>query len=238
LKVEDISAQNIRFRDSGSGAGVKVAMLAMSRGAGFDEIFESLGAAVSDLGVVEKPPAGQIAAAAEALHIADVIVLANHRNVVLAAEQAKELARCTIHVVPTASLPQGIAAAIAFDPSEAPARNLTQMEKAARSVTTVEVTIAGASRTVDGISVAEGQPIVLVDGVLVGTATSPMEALLRGLEVVGLAPGQLVTIYSGAGVTESELSEAAAAVGALGEKVEVEGVVGGQELYPFVASIE
>src|SRR5690606_9627918 len=115
VKVEDMAAQNVRFREGGSGAGVKVAMLAMSRGDGFDAIFESLGAAVSDLGIVEKPPAGQIADAADALRVADVVVLANHRNVLLAAEQAKELSRCTLHIVPTTSLPQGIAAAMAFD---------------------------------------------------------------------------------------------------------------------------
>ena len=146
VKVEDMSAQNVRFRDSGSGAGVKVAMLAMSRGAGFDEIFESLGAKLSDLGVVEKPPAGQIASAAEAIRVADVIVLANHKNVLFAAEQAKTLAQCTIHVVPTTSLPQGVAAAMAFDSSEPAKANLEAMTEAARAIKTIDGTIAGATR--------------------------------------------------------------------------------------------
>ncbi|MGE3076073.1 MAG: DAK2 domain-containing protein [Dehalococcoidia bacterium] len=238
VKVEDMSAQNVRFREGGSGAGAKVAMLAMSRGAGFDEIFESLGAAVSDLGVVEKPPAGQIASAADALRTPDVIVLANHRNVVLAAQQAKELTDCTLHVIPTTSLPQGIAAAIAFDAGESPAANLSGMVAAATATKTVEVTIAGADRTSDGIAVKQGQPIVLIEGKLVGTADSPGDALIEGLRLAGVEPGQLVTIYAGQGVSESDLSVLAEKAGTLAKELEVEGVMGGQALYPFIASIE
>ncbi len=233
-----MSAQNVRFRDSGSGAGAKIAMLAMSRGAGFDEIFESLGAAVSDLGVVEKPPAGQIAGAADALRTPDVVVLANHKNVVLAAEQAKELSDSTLHIIPTTSLPQGIAAAIAFDAGETPAANLKAMSAAAEEITTVEVTIAGADRTSDGITVKAGQPIVLVDGKLVATAVSPADALIAGLRIAGLKPENLVTVYAGEGVSEAELGTVAESVGSLADRLEVEGVMGGQALYPFVASIE
>lgn len=238
VKVEDMSAQNVRFRETGSGAGARVAMLAMSRGVGFDEIFESLGAAVSDLGIVEKPPVGQIASAADALHTPDVIVLANHRNVVLAAEQAIELAQCTLHVVPTTSLPQGIAAAIAFDPAESTAKNVAQMTEAIGWVTTVEVTLAGADRTADGIVVKAGQPIVLIDGKLMGTSKTPAGALARGLRAAGMKQGSLVTIYSGEGVSEAGLAEAAESVSGFAEHLEVEAVTGGQPLYPFIASIE
>jgi len=238
VKVEDMSRQHARFRETGSGVGVKVAMLAMSRGVGFDEIFESLGAVVSELGVIEKPPAGQIADAADALRVTDVIVLANHRNVILAARQAKELARCTIHVVPTTSLPQGIAAALAFDAKATADANIAMMEEAARVVRTVEVTIAGASRVSEGIAVAEGQPIALLDGKLVGTSNTPAGALVEGLRIAGIEPGNLVTIYAGEGVSETELGEVAESVLELAERPEVEAVMGGQPLYPFIASIE
>lgn len=238
VKVEDMAKQHARFRETDSGVGAKVAMLAMSRGEGFDAIFESLGAVVSDLGVIEKPPAGQIADAADGLRVTDVVVLANHRNVVLAARQAKELAQCTIHVVPTTSLPQGIAAALAFDAEATPAENIATMEEAARGVRTVEVTIAGASRVSEGIRVSEGEPIVLVDGVLVGTSQTPAGALVEGLRTAGIAPGSLVTIYSGDGVSDSALAEVAKLVLGLAERAEVEAVMGGQPLYPFIASIE
>ncbi len=238
VKVEDMTAQNVRFRASGSGAGAKVALLALSRGSGFDAIFESLGAAVSDLGVVEKPPAGQIAEAADALQIPDVIVLPNHKNVLLAAEQARELTRCTLHVVPTVSLPQGVAAALAFDPEDSPSEAVASMQQAAAGVRTIEVTRAGATRTADGVAVGAGEAIVLVDGTLKASRETATAALLAGLANDTIVRGALVTVYGGEDLGDGELEAARAAVEAAHPGVEVEAVEGQQPLYHFIASVE
>jgi DAK2 domain fusion protein YloV len=238
VKVEDMTAQNVRWKDTGSGAGVKVAVLAMSRGEGLDEIFSGLGAVTSDLGLVEKPPAGQIASAADALRVADVIVLPNHKNVLLAAEQARELAQCTLHIVPTISLPQGVAAAMAFDASEPASANKEAMAGAIAQVTTVEVTIAGASRTADGVAVIEGEAIVLLDGTLVASAGTTREALLEGLRRADVAEGSLITLYAGEDVSEDEYLSLAEEIRQAHPGVEVEAVQGGQPLYPYIASVE
>jgi DAK2 domain fusion protein YloV len=238
VKAEDMGAQHERFKASGSGAGARIAVLAMSRGEGFDAVFESLGAAVSDLGLVEKPPAGQIADAADTLRIPDVIVLSNHKNVRLAAEQAVSLAMCTLHLVPTTSLPQGVAAAMAFDPEESAAANLAAMADAANRVTTLEVTVAAASRTADGVDVREGQAIALLDGRLVAASASPREALLAGLRIAEPARGSLITIYGGEDTPPADLERARTVVEAAFDGVEVEALSGGQPLYPFIASVE
>lgn len=238
IKIEDMNAQNVRYSATGSGAGAKVALLVLSRGEGFDRIFESLGASVTDLGVVEKPPAGQIAEAADALHVPDVIVLANHKNVVFAAEQARQLTSCTLHVVPTTSLPQGIAAAIALDSDESPARNVELMLAAADAVTTIEVTVAGASRRTDGIDVREGQAIALLNGTLVASAATPREALLAGLLRATIESGSLITLYAGEGIGPAESEATADAIRSQHPGVEIEVVEGGQPLYPFIASVE
>jgi len=238
IKVEDMSAQNVRYRESGSGAGVKVALLAMSRGAGFDAIFESLGATVSDLGLAEKPPAGQIADAAGDLRVPDVVVLPNHKNVLMAAELAKSMASCTLHVVPTVSLPQGIAAAMAFAPGESAAVNLPAMAGAAARVRTIEVTIAGASRRAEGIDVTAGEAIALLDGDLVATAKSDAEALLSALELTALGKGSLVTLYPGEEVDEAASAALAQAISEKFPGSDVETVPGGQPLYRYIASIE
>ena len=238
VKAEDMGAQHERFKASGSGAGVRVAVLAMSRGAGFDSVFESLGVNVSDLGYVEKPPVGQIVEAAEALRVPDVIVLANHKNVRLAAEQAISLARCTIHLVPTASLPQGVAAAMAFDPEETAAVNVAAMTAAARAIRTVEETVAAASRTADGVAVAAGEAIALLDGRLMGATVGRDDALLAGLEAAEVAAGSLITIYGGEGISDEELDAVRERVAARFAKTEVEAIGGGQPLYPFIASVE
>jgi hypothetical protein len=237
-KVEDMASQNVRFGETGSGAGVGVAVLAMSSGPGFDEVFRSLGTAVAPLGKVVKPPAGEIAAAADRLAKADVIVLANHRNVVMAARQAADLARCSIHVVPSESLPQGVAAALAFDPDEPAAANVAAMDAARANVRTVEVTIAAADRVADGVQARAGQPIALVDDRLVAAAEGIEEALRAGLEEAGAGDAALVTLYGGQDVDAGELDRLSLAVKERFPGIEVESVEGGQPLYPVIASVE
>ena len=237
-KVENMDAQNRRYRESGSGAGAQVAVITLSRGSGFDAIFRSLGAVVGDLGSIEKPPAGEIAAAADALGVPDVIVLPNHKNVVLAAKQAVGLARCTLHVVPTESLPQGIAAVMAFDARESVTSNVSAMARSRDGMHTVEVTTAAAGRTADGITVLKGQAIALVDGRLVAATATPREALLAGLAHTHADGASLVTIYGGAEIGPAELERIREEVAAAMPGAEVEALAGGQTLYSLIASVE
>jgi dihydroxyacetone kinase-like predicted kinase len=237
VKVENMDAQNVRFRATGSGAGSRVGVVALSRGAGFDEIFRGLGAAVSDLGEVVKPPAGEIAEAVDALGMADVIVLPNHKNVLLAAQQAAALARSTLHVVPSDSLPEGIAALIAFDPNESAAVNARTMTSAMAGVRTIEVTTAAATRRADGLAVCEGDVIALVDGKLVAAKPALLDALLPALREAGAGSAGLITLYGGEALPAEELDRIRGAV-AQAFGAEVQAHSGGQPLYQLIASVE
>src|SRR4029077_3647051 len=110
-------------------------------------------------------------------------------------------------------------------------------ERAAATITTVEVTTAGASRRADGIDVKEGDAIVLVDGSLVASGDSIEEVLLAGLDRA-VNDGALVTIYGGEAVSETEIEAAANSVRTRWHDVEVETHRGGQPLYHYVASVE
>jgi DAK2 domain fusion protein YloV len=237
-KIEDMSAQSVRYEATGSGAGARIAVLALSRGAGFDDIFRSLGVEVADLGEVVKPPAGEIAQAADALGIPDVIVLPNHRNVVLSARQAATLTRCTLHVVPTETLPQGIAAAFAFDRDEPVAGNERAMESARKTVQTVEVTMAAANRTTEGLSVKRGEAIALVDSRLVAAASAIDAALFAGLDHCDMRGASLITVFAGREVADDQNARLREAIAERYPGVEVEAVRGDQPLYPLIASIE
>ncbi len=237
-KIDDMGAQHVRFAASGSGASAKVAVLAMSPGAGFDVLFASLGVAVARLHEMEKPSAREIAEAANRLNTADVIVLPNHANVVMAARQAAEVARCTITVVATRSLPQGLAAALAFTGNASAAAEAAAMAEALPPVRTVEVTVAAADRTTDGVQVRAGEAIALVDGRLVASVPALGDALEMGLEAANAGAGGLISIYGGAGIGEPELSTLRARIGAHFTGVSVDVLPGGQELYPYIASVE
>ncbi|MCA9831596.1 MAG: DAK2 domain-containing protein [Dehalococcoidia bacterium] len=237
-KVDDMGAQHTRFRESGSGAIAAVAVLAMSPGPGFDRVFTSLGARPAPMLDVLKPAAGDIARAADALGARTVVVLPNHKNVVMAALQAVSLARCHVIVVPTESLPQGIAAAVVFDPSADPAELAEEMEEARGEVATVEITVAPADRKADGVSVQAGDAIALVNGKLILKASTPGDALVRALNRVAESSAGLITIYGGADVDEITLDRSGEHVRALLRDYTVETVSGGQQLYPYIASVE
>ncbi len=236
-KFEDMTAQHVRFREEGSGAGLKVGLLALSSSAGFDEVFTSLGATVHRLEAIVKPAAGDIAQAADALGPADVIVLPNHKNAIPAAEQAVELARCTLHIAPSISLAQGAAAAIAFNAQSTAEENAEALAEALEATRSVEVTRAAADRTADGVDVREGEAITLVDGTLIGGGNDPVEGLLAGLAEAEAADAAIVTVYTGAEFAGSG-DELAERIEAAFDGVEVEVVEGGQPLYELVAAVE
>ena len=238
VKIEDMGAQYARFTKTGSGAGKRVAVLAVSHGKGFDDIFRSLGAATTALGEVTKPPAGEIAAAADALRTPDVIVLPNHKNVLLAAQQAAKLSACTLHVVSTTTLPEGIAAAMAFSGADGAKQNVTEMLATQGSLRTVEVTTSAADRQADGVSAREGEAIALVDGRLMVSTVDMVDALVAGLEAADAAGASLITLYGGEATTAAALLLARDRVAAAFHGAEIEVIDGGQPLYPFIASVE
>jgi len=112
------------------------------------------------------------------------------------------------------------------------------MTAAARAIRTVEVTVAAASRTADGVAVAAGEAIALLDGRLMGATVGRDDALLAGLEAAEVAAGSLITIYGGEGISDEELDAVRERVAARFAKTEVEAIGGGQPLYPFIASVE
>ncbi len=237
VKVEDMAAQHVRFAQSGSGAGARVALLALSPGEGFDTVFQSLGARTLRLDAVAKPSAGDLAAAADALLSADVLLLPNHPNVLMAAELAASLTRCTLTVIPSRSVTQGIAGTLAFDAAADAPVNATRVSEALRRVRTVEVTTAAADRSADGLAVSAGDAIAFVDGRLVAKAATLKAALESGLISAG-APGALVTLYFGAGVSESDGRRLGEALLRDLHAGDIQVLPGGQELYPYIASVE
>lgn len=236
-KVEDMTRQHGTYRATGSGAGAKIGVLAMSPGPGFDAIFASLGVHVAPLDQL-KPAAGDIAAAAARLGTPDVIVLPNHANVLLAARQASSLARCTVTVVASQSLPQGIAAALAFDATRSLRANVGEMEEAMRAVTTIEVTVAAADRTADGVVVKAGDAIALINGRLVGRGANPLEVLVGALNRLADDGEGLITVYGGAEIDHVTLEATRTKVAARFPAATVDAHAGGQAVYSYIASIE
>jgi hypothetical protein len=166
-----------------------------------------------------------------------VIVLPNNSNVVLAAEQAAE-GEAFLHVVPTKSVPQGVAAMFAFNPEGPWQENVEAMIAAISEIASVEVTAAVRRVTIGGIEVKEGQFIGLLEGHLVTAEDSAQGALRTALNLAGLSSDAIVSIYYGAGCSPSDAQPVADALKSNHPGIHVDLIEGGQPHHQFLASVE
>lgn len=216
-----------------------VSTVAVVAGDGMARLFQSVGCTQTiSGGPTMNPSTREILEAVEACPSSDVVVLPNDKNIIMAAEQTRELTKKRVIVVGSRSMPQGIAALLAMNPEDGLDANAEAMEEARRAVRTVEVTRAVRSTSIRGVKVEKGGVIAIVDDELKLAAATPEAAATRALE--GLASGEtsLITLYYGA-------TTAQAAAGALARTLrerfpahEVEVIFGGQPHYNYIISLE
>ncbi len=216
-----------------------IAVIAVASGAGFKRVFESLGvAAVIEGGPTMNPSTQEILEAIEQAPGQQVIVLPNNGNIILAAQQAKELAAKQVEVVPTRTVPQGISALLAFNYQTDLESNVSFMNEACRHVTTGEITRAVRDAQLNGLCIQEGQIIGLVDGKLVTAACSVSEILPPLLERMNVSDAEIVTVYYGADVDEEQASQIVDELEQTCEDAEIELLDGGQAHYWYIISAE
>ncbi len=196
-------------------------------------------------GQTMNPCTDDILSAIEATPAKTVFVLPNNKNIILAAEQTVPLADRRVCVLPTRTIPQGIAALVAFDLEKDVETNLVDMQKAADNVSTGSVTFAARDSDFEGHKIKEGQILALNNGKLAFVDTAVEHAVpklvktlvnerkLSGKEV------NFVTVIYGEDVTEEAAEAVCDGVRAkLGEDVDVSIINGGQPVYYYFVSVE
>ncbi|GAB1471827.1 DAK2 domain-containing protein [Chloroflexota bacterium] len=216
-----------------------IAVIVVSPGTGISRIFASLGAAAVVAGGQTMNPSTQdILSSFENMPTDKIIILPNNKNIVMAANQAKEVTVKNVEVVPTRTVPQGLAAMLSFDPGGDVRAIAERMNKALNSVKTGEITIATRSVEIDGVTVKDGQVIALLDGKLVASADTVERSLFELLEKAEAGKHEIVTLFFGEDITHAEANRIADAVGKKYSNLEVEVQEGGQPHYQFILSIE
>ena len=214
-------------------------VVAVVAGEGNKALFRELGChAIVDGGQSMNPSAAQLLEAVEALGAEEVVVLPNNGNVILTAEQAAGMSPRHIAVVPSTSIPVGLAAMVAFDPGGDAVGNARAMQDAIEGVHSAEVTRAVRDSELDGVEVRKGQAMGIVDGRLVAAGEELEEAFGGVLEEFARVEAEFVTVLTalnGSGVSRERLEELAAR---LTPDAEVHFHEGGQPLYPILASAE
>jgi dihydroxyacetone kinase-like predicted kinase len=217
----------------------EVDILAVTWGDGFTKVFQSLGArGIVPTGEVMNPSARELLECIEGLSAKEVIVLPNNPNVIPVAEQTATLASKPIHVIRSRTLPQGIAAILAFNPDESAEVNVPAMSNALGTVSTVAITKAIRSSSVKGVQVQKGGYIGLVDDVLVCSGRSIAKVLLESLQHADIDNRSLVTLFWGNGVSEAQATRTANRIRKDFPDIEVEPMSGAQPLYQYILSVE
>ena len=243
VKIENMDEQNVEWVAGHGGApapsvGAPLTVVAVAAGQGLAALFSQSGCGhVIEGGQTMNPSVQQIMQGVERAGAEYTIFLPNNKNIVLTAQQVAANDP-TVHVVPTRSIPQGVAALLAYNPTSSLEENLAAMEGTLPTVTTIEITQAVRDTSVDGVVVGLGDYIALLDDKLVITAQSAEEALEQAFGMAGAESGSILTIYRGA---DAESGAAEACVEALEARtpgLEVESIYGGQPHYHYLASIE
>ena len=156
----------------------------------------------------------------------------------MAANQAKSVTVKQVAVVPSKTIPQGLAAMLSLQPDGELDSVAEKMSKALSNVTTGEITVATRSVEIDGVKVENGQVIALLDGKLVASAGSVEEGCLEFLEKAGAAEHELVTLFYGENMTHAEANRVADVIREKYSNLEVEVQEGGQPHYQFIISVE
>lgn len=216
-----------------------VAAVVVSPGKGISRVLASLGAAaIVEGGQTMNPSTKEILAAVEGLPTDNVIILPNNKNILLAARQAVELTGKNVGVVPSVSIPQGIASMLALN-AEAPFPEVLElMTSSIQDIQSGELTVATRSVELDGVKVKKGQVIGLLDGQLAVAGDSLGSTLISLIEKAVTEQSELITLYYGSDVDQERAAQYAEKVRERWPDLEVELIAGGQPHYHLILSIE
>ena len=242
IKIENMKEQHTEMVASAANNGPPkpVGIVAVAAGKGMAELFRNLGTDyVIEGGQSMNPSAEDIAGGIERVNAETVIVLPNNKNIILTAEQAGKIAsKKSVKVIPTRSIPQGIACVIANSDTISREDNFEGMNEAMEAVHCGQVTKAVRDTVLDGHNIKEGDFLCLYDGDIALVKDSMQQACESLVDYMLEKGGDVVSIYHGEGASAEFASELAEYVSAKHPLAEAEVYDGGQPLYSIILSVE
>jgi hypothetical protein len=216
-----------------------VATIAVVAGDGLTEVFSSLGVTtIIPGGQTMNPSTKEIFQAVEEAPSDKVIILPNNKNIILTAEQVKPLTKKLVEIIPTETIPQGVAALLSFDYEADMQTNVQKMKQSLGTVKTIEICRAVRATQINGLKIKKKQIISLLDNELVTAGNNTIDVLLSTLAKINLKKNEILTLYYGADTPHAEAEKAAATLREKYPHLQVEIIKGNQPHYNFIVSIE
>ncbi|MGE7997234.1 DAK2 domain-containing protein [Lysinibacillus sp. NPDC093190] len=215
------------------------AIVTIAMGEGVAELLRSIGASyVIEGGQTMNPSTEDIVKAVQEIGAEKVLILPNNKNIVMAAEQAVELLDIEAAVVPTKTIPQGMAAILSFNPEAAVEMNQATMTEAFVNVKTGQVTYAVRDTSIDGVEIHKDDFMALAEGKIVLSTPALKDAAEKVITDLVDEDAEIVTVIYGEDTTKENASELVKFIEENYPEVEVELFNGKQGLYPYIISVE
>ncbi|TCP52464.1 hypothetical protein EV586_11063 [Tumebacillus sp. BK434] len=248
IKIDNMTEQHhdLQSMDSGAVAAAEsegpkkpYAIVTVTVGVGLTEVFKSLGAeGIIEGGQTMNPSTEDIVNSVKALHAEHVFILPNNSNIIMAAEQAKTVLGDTVTVIPTKTIPQGIAAAISFDAAAALEENVESMSGGISRVKSGQITQAVRDSNFQDLEISEGDFMGMQEGKVVTLGKELDLTAVSLLEKMIDDESEVVTVFYGEDVTAEQAAKLLEEAQNQFDHCEFELHYGGQPLYSYIFSVE
>jgi hypothetical protein len=214
--------------------------IAVSIGEGMNEIFSSLGVDyIIEGGQTMNPSTEDMLNAIEKINAENIFIFPNNKNIILAANQAKQLTKDkNIIVIPTKTVPQGITAIINYVPDVSVEENESVMTQEAQNVATGQVTYAVRDTMIDDKEIHQGDFMGIGDKGILSVGTDLQTVAFDMVKEMMSDEYELISIYYGSEITEDKANELVAKIQAEFGGCDVELQFGGQPIYSYIVSAE
>ncbi|MDD5600156.1 MAG: DAK2 domain-containing protein [Actinomycetota bacterium] len=216
------------------------ALVAVANGEGLEEIFKSIGVdVIVNGGQSMNPSTYDIVKEINNLESSDVFIFPNNKNIILAANQAKQIIRNkNIYIIPTTSIPEGISAVLSYNPDAGIEENIKNMEEAAKKIKSGEVTQAVRDANLMVSEIKKGEFIGLSDGSVRVVSNNVVDAVADLVRDIATSTEEVVTIYTGKDAKQEDTDNIRKKIKEYFPKIDIEIHKGEQPLYPYIFSIE
>jgi uncharacterized protein len=214
-------------------------IVTVSMGTGIAELFRSIGAhAVIEGGQTMNPSTEDIVKAIKEVNAKKIIILPNNKNIIMAAQQAADVAEEEVIVIPSKTVPQGMTALLAFNPSASLPANEETMVEALKHVKTGQITFAVRDTSIEGLSIEKDDFMGINEGKIVVKNKNKLAAAKELLENMIDEDSEILTILQGEETNDQEVEELVSFIEEKFEDLEIEIHKGQQPLYSFIFAIE
>ncbi len=218
----------------------EVGFISVSVGSGMGEIFRELGADyLIEGGQTMNPSTDDMLQAISHVHARNIFIFPNNKNIVLAANQARDLTEDkNIVVIPTKTIPQGITALISYVPDKSVEENTEEMMEAMGNVKTGQITYAVRDTKIDDKEIRQGNIMGIGDHGILAVGEEIQDTAVETVKAMADEDSEIISIYYGSDVTEEDAQKLAEHLEEEYPDLDVEINEGGQPIYYYVISVE